>query len=117
MLLLGNVIVNESLPIFLDSVLGGGIAAVIVSTSAIVIFGEIVPQSVCARYGLAIGAFFSPFVLLIMYAFAPIAYPIALLLDHMLGTHDTSYRKEELRSLVNLHREGVDPLNEDEVGK
>jgi len=37
-LLLGNVIINESLPIFLDSAIGGGIAAVALSTTAIVIF-------------------------------------------------------------------------------
>lgn len=39
-------IVNESLPIFLDDVLGGGLYAVIVSTTMIVIFGEIIPQAV-----------------------------------------------------------------------
>lgn len=39
-LLLSNVIVNETLPIILDSVLGGGIQAVIISTALIVIFGE-----------------------------------------------------------------------------
>lgn len=39
-------IVNESLPIFLDDVLGGGLSAVIVSTTMIVIFGEIIPQAV-----------------------------------------------------------------------
>jgi metal transporter CNNM len=38
--------VNESLPIFLDDVLGGGLAAVVVSTTMIVIFGEIIPQAV-----------------------------------------------------------------------
>ncbi|KAL1737991.1 hypothetical protein HDZ31DRAFT_70528 [Schizophyllum fasciatum] len=38
-LLLGNVIINESLPIFLDSAIGGGLAAVAISTVAIVIFG------------------------------------------------------------------------------
>lgn len=40
-LLLGNVIVNETLPIFLSD-FGGGLAAVITSTLLIVIFGEIV---------------------------------------------------------------------------
>ena len=42
-LLLGNVIVNETLPIFLSD-FGGGLAAVLSSTLLIVIFGEIVPQ-------------------------------------------------------------------------
>lgn len=39
-------IVNESLPIFLDDVLGGGLAAVVASTVMIVIFGEVIPQAV-----------------------------------------------------------------------
>jgi metal transporter CNNM len=56
-LLLGNVITNETLPIVLDSSLGkGGWLAVFTSTILIVVFGEIIPQSVCARYGLSIGA-------------------------------------------------------------
>jgi CBS domain containing-hemolysin-like protein len=39
-LLLSNVIVNETLPILLDDVLGGGWQAVCISTALIVIFGE-----------------------------------------------------------------------------
>lgn len=66
-LLLSNVIVNESLPIFLHSVLGGGISAVVLSTTLIVLFGEVLPQAVCARHGLSIGARCAPFVLALMY--------------------------------------------------
>ena len=55
-LLLGNVIVNEALPIVLDGEMDGGWIAVMVSTGLVVVFGEIIPQSVCAKYGLLIGA-------------------------------------------------------------
>ncbi|OAV94507.1 hypothetical protein PTTG_26976 [Puccinia triticina 1-1 BBBD Race 1] len=116
-LLLSNVVVNETLPIFLDSVLGGGAAAILISTALIVVFGEIIPQSICVRYGLSIGAKSAPFVLALMYLEFPIAYPIALLLDYILG-HDegTTYRKAELKTFVGLHRHiGTDGLNEDEV--
>ncbi|KAG0151178.1 hypothetical protein CROQUDRAFT_651386 [Cronartium quercuum f. sp. fusiforme G11] len=116
-LLLSNVVVNETLPIFLDSVLGGGAAAILISTALIVIFGEIIPQSICVRYGLSIGAKSAPFVLALMYLEFPIAYPIAMLLDYILG-HDegTTYRKAELKTFVGLHRHiGTDGLNEDEV--
>jgi metal transporter CNNM len=51
-----NVIVNETLPIVFDSVLGGGWPAIVLSTALIVIFGEIIPQAACVRYGLPIGA-------------------------------------------------------------
>ncbi|KAI0761146.1 DUF21-domain-containing protein [Trametes elegans] len=114
-LLLGNVIVNESLPIFLDSALGGGIAAVAISTTMIVIFG-IIPQAVSVRYGLSIGASCAPIVLSMMYLFAPIAWPIAKLLDYVLG-HDEAhtYKKAELKSFLAFHRQGEEPLRDDEI--
>jgi metal transporter CNNM len=55
-LLLGNVITNETLPIVSRREVKGGWLAVFASTILIVIFGEIIPQSVCAKYGLSIGA-------------------------------------------------------------
>ncbi|KAG1809758.1 uncharacterized protein HD556DRAFT_1435488 [Suillus plorans] len=115
-LLLSNVIINESLPIFLDSAIGGGLLAIVISATAIVIFG-VIPQAVCARHGLAIGARFAPFVLLLMYLFAPIAYPVAKILDRALGVHDThTYKKAELKSFLQFHRTGKEPLRDDEIG-
>uniref|UniRef100_A0A8C6WXH3 Metal transporter n=1 Tax=Neogobius melanostomus TaxID=47308 RepID=A0A8C6WXH3_9GOBI len=55
-LLLGNVLVNTTLTILLDDLIGSGIGAVVASTIGIVIFGEIVPQALCSRHGLAVGA-------------------------------------------------------------
>ncbi|KAJ2080066.1 hypothetical protein H4R24_003337 [Coemansia sp. RSA 988] len=103
-LLLGNTIVNETLPIVMDSVLGGGgFSAIVISTAAIVLFGEIIPQSLCARHGLAIGAFFAYPVRLLQYVLAPLGYPIALLLDHVLGpNHGVIYKKAQLKELVLL---------------
>lgn len=40
---------NETLPIFLDSILGGGVWAVISSTALILLFGEIIPQGKLAN--------------------------------------------------------------------
>jgi CBS domain containing-hemolysin-like protein len=119
-LLLSNVIVNETLPIILDGVLGGGWKAVVISTALIVIFGEVIPQSICVRYGLAIGAKTAGMVLCLMYIMYPIAYPTALLLDYFLGeSHGTIYKKAGLKTLVSLHQSvnpsDVDALTEDEV--
>ncbi|KAJ2934995.1 hypothetical protein H1R20_g2114, partial [Candolleomyces eurysporus] len=114
-LLLGNVIVNESLPIFLDSALGGGFAAVAVATAAIVIFG-VIPQALSVRYGLSIGATCAPLVLAMMYFFAPIAWPIAKLLDYLLGKDEGhTYKKAELKSFLQFHRTGEEPLRDDEI--
>ncbi|KAJ2809371.1 hypothetical protein H4R20_000181 [Coemansia guatemalensis] len=102
-LLLGNTVINETLPIVMDSILGGGVMAVLVSTASIVLFGEIIPQSLCARYGLAIGAFFAYPVRVLQYLLAPLGYPIALLLDYVLGPdHGVIYKKAQLKELVLL---------------
>lgn len=118
-LLLSNVIVNETLPVVLDRCLGGGVAAVIGSTVLIVIFGEVIPQSLCVRYGLPIGGYMAKPVLLLMYLTAPVSYPIAKLLDKLLGEdHGTVYKKSGLKTLVTLHKNLGDVserLNQDEV--
>ncbi|KAK7743978.1 cell agglutination protein Mam3 [Diatrype stigma] len=118
-LLLSNVIVNETLPVVLDRCFGGGVAAVVGSTVLIVIFGEVLPQSVCVRYGLQIGGYMSKPVLFLMYVMAPVAWPTAKLLDWMLGEdHGTVYKKSGLKTLVTLHKSlGAvdDRLNQDEV--
>ena len=118
-LLLSNVITNETLPIVLDRSLGGGWPAVLSSTVLIVIFGEVVPQSICVRYGLPIGAWMSPVVLGLMWIMSPIAWPTAKLLDYLLGEdHGTTYKKAGLKSLVTLHKSmghADERLNEDEV--
>ncbi|KAI8369522.1 uncharacterized protein BYT42DRAFT_503239 [Radiomyces spectabilis] len=119
-LLLSNVIVNETLPIILDSVFGGGWQAVLISTALIVIFGEVIPQSICVRHGLAIGARCSFLVLCIMYLMWPVAYPTAMLLDYFLGeSQGTVYKKAGLKTLVSLHRsedaQDAEGLTQDEV--
>ncbi|KAF8798398.1 DUF21-domain-containing protein [Phlegmacium glaucopus] len=114
-LLLANVIVNESLPIYLDTALGGGFPAIAISTTAIVIFG-IIPQAVSVHYGLCIGAKCVPLVLGMMYILAPIAWPIAKLLDWGLGTNEQhTYKKAELKSFLQFHRTGDEPLRDDEI--
>ncbi|KAI8072705.1 hypothetical protein BC940DRAFT_291388 [Gongronella butleri] len=120
-LLLSNVIINETLPIVLHDITGGGgWQAVVISTALIVIFGEVIPQSICVRYGLTIGAKTADMVLVFMYIMAPLAYPTALLLDYFLGeSHGTVYKKAGLKTLVTMHQAvnptDVDALTTDEV--
>ena len=55
-ILLGNVLVNTLIAIIFDNIPGAnGPKAVIGSTIGIVVFGEIVPQAICSRYGLSVG--------------------------------------------------------------
>ncbi|KAI3521996.1 hypothetical protein L1887_11473 [Cichorium endivia] len=102
-LLIGNALAMESLPIFLDKIVPPW-AAVLLSVTLILMFGEILPQAVCTRYGLTVGATVAPFVRLLLWLFYPIAYPISKALDWMLGKgHAALLRRAELKTFVDFH--------------
>ncbi|GAB4822451.1 hypothetical protein N2152v2_009497 [Parachlorella kessleri] len=103
-LLLTNAAALEMLPIFLDRLLNP-IAAILISITAILLFGEILPQAVCKRYRLEIGAYLAWFVRILMFISAPITYPIALFLDWLLGEEPMFFRRAELKALVHMHGE------------
>lgn len=47
---------------------------------------------------------------------APIAFPIAKLLDLVLGANEAhTYKKAELKSFLQFHRQGEEPLRDDEI--
>ncbi|KAI3809908.1 hypothetical protein L1987_19511 [Smallanthus sonchifolius] len=102
-LLICNAAAMEALPIFLDTLVTAW-GAILISVTLILLFGEIIPQSVCTRYGLAIGASVAPFVRVLVWVCFPVAYPISKLLDYLLGQeHVALFRRAELKTLVNLH--------------
>jgi len=105
-LLLFNSIANEALPIFLSGLVPGYVA-VLLSVTAILIFGEIIPSALFTGPNqIVMAARFSGFVLFLMGLFWPIAYPIAHVLDKWLGHNSFKrYTREELSTLVDLQRE------------
>ncbi|KAG6809605.1 hypothetical protein H0H92_015584, partial [Tricholoma furcatifolium] len=103
-LLLANMIVNETLPVISTPVLGGGILGVLVSTVLIIIFAEIIPQSLCTRHGLYLGAKMAPFTKILIIVLGVVAWPVAKLLEWVLGPHHgIIYRRAELKELIALH--------------
>lgn len=103
-LLIANMIANETLPIVTEKALGGGIQAIIISTILVIVFSEIIPQTVCARYALRIGALCAKPVAVLIYLFYPLVWPISRLLTKLIGEHTgVIYRPAELKELVNLH--------------
>ncbi|XP_063345335.1 metal transporter CNNM4 isoform X2 [Pelmatolapia mariae] len=108
-LLLGNVLVNTTLTILLDDLTKSGVGAVVASTVGIVIFGEIVPQALCSRHGLAVGANTIVLTKLFMLLTFPLSWPISKLLDCVLGQEiGTVYNREKLVEMLKV----TEPYND-----
>ncbi|KAK3931496.1 Metal transporter CNNM2 [Frankliniella fusca] len=113
-ILLGNVAVNSTLTILMDD-LTSGLVAVICSTLAIVVFGEITPQAICSRHGLAVGAKTIHITKLFMALTSPLSFPISKILDWCLGEEiGNVYTRERIKELVKVTTEFND-LEKDEV--
>ena len=101
-LLLGNVLVNNTITILLDNI-SNGLIAVIGATAFIVCFGEIVPQAICTRHGLAVGARTRYITYVFMLVTFPLSFPISLVLDKLLGEelgHD--FTREKLHEIIRV---------------
>ncbi|TRY92067.1 hypothetical protein DNTS_017523, partial [Danionella cerebrum] len=108
-LLLGNVLVNTTLTILLDDLIGSGLGAVVASTVGIVIFGEIVPQALCSRHGLAVGANTIVLTKFFMLLTFPVSFPVSKLLDFILGQEiGTVYNREKLVEMLKV----TEPYND-----
>lgn len=102
-LLLCNAVAMEALPIFLDKMFNEWVA-VVLSVTFVLAFGEVIPQAICSRYGLAVGANMVWLVNIMMVICWPVAYPIGRLLDFLLGHDDSAlFRRAQLKALVTIH--------------
>ncbi|KDP40097.1 hypothetical protein JCGZ_02095 [Jatropha curcas] len=101
-LLLCNAAAMEALPIYLDKLFNQYVA-IILSVTFVLFFGEVIPQSICSRYGLAVGANFVWLVRVLMIICYPIAYPIGKILDWVLGHNEALFRRAQLKALVSIH--------------
>ena len=105
-LLIYNAVATEALPIFLDGLVPSW-AAVLISVTLVLLFGEVIPTALFTGPNqLAIAANFAPLVRLVQIIFYPVAYPMSLLLDCILGREDDSemYTREEISAMMNILR-------------
>ncbi|KAJ6321168.1 hypothetical protein OIU77_011300 [Salix suchowensis] len=101
-LLLCNAVAMEALPIYLDKLFNQYVA-IILSVTFVLAFGEVIPQAICTRYGLAVGANFVWLVRILMITCYPVAYPIGKVLDCVLGHNEALFRRPQLKALVSIH--------------
>lgn len=115
-LLIGNVAVNSAAAIFLGEI-SSGLTAGILSTILIVIFGEILPQAFFSRYALTLGAKTVGLVKTFIFIMFPIAYPLSVILDKLLGHEiQTIWSKREIKEIIKFHKgnEASDIDNDEE---
>uniref|UniRef100_H2ZTZ1 Metal transporter n=1 Tax=Latimeria chalumnae TaxID=7897 RepID=H2ZTZ1_LATCH len=108
-LLLGNVLTNASLAVWLCQIFGNTWLPILVCTAGIFIFGEIAPHSVCSRYGLAIASKTIWVTRAFMLLTFPVSYPLSKILDGILGQEiSTFYSREKLLETLRV----TDPYND-----
>lgn len=108
-LLLGNTIVNVLISMLSGQLLSPAVGTV-VGTLVIFVFGEILPQSVCSRHGLRVGAASVWLIVPLMALLSPVTLPIAWLLDRLVGSEmRTMYNKRQLGRLLEMQELGDDP--------
>lgn len=116
-LLIVNSAANVLLPLFLDVIVPSW-AAVLLSVTAVLVFGEILPQAVLAKESLALGAKFAPIVKVLVLLVTPVAWPLGKILDYFLGADQGPelFDPKDLKTLVELHAEDEGGgLHSDEV--
>lgn len=103
-LVLANVLVNVLLQWLIDELLPGW-RGLVLTTTCFTIFGEIVPQAVCARYGLAIGAKTVWLTWIVIVITFVASYPLSLILDWSLGEEIAFvYDRERLQEYIRITR-------------
>ncbi|CAF1709904.1 hypothetical protein HID58_056241 [Brassica napus] len=105
-LLLFNALAMEGLPIYLDKIFNEYVA-IILSVTFVLFVGEVIPQAICSRYGLAVGANLVWLVRILMILSYPISFPVAKMLDWVLGHGDPLFRRAQLKALVSIHGEAA----------
>lgn len=104
-LLVFNVIAAETLPIFMDSLVPPWFA-IILSVTAVLLCGEVLPAAIFTGPAqLAIARRLAPFGRFLLIIFFPLAYPLARMLDYLVGVEDEELMtRDELMTMIRLTR-------------
>ena len=103
-ILIGNVLVNNTLAIYMGDMFTGT-AAILIATGLVVVFGEILPQAICSRYPLKVGAMAAPLFKIFMVILWPICKPLSWAMDKALGPEPPQrHSKFEIGEMIKDHQ-------------
>lgn len=110
-LLIVDALAYETLPLFLDKLMPGW-AVLLLSTTLVLLFGEILPSAICmGPQQLQLGYYMLPLFKVLMCVLYPVTKPCSLLLDYIVhgpeGEDETQeeYHRGELAALVKIQYE------------
>lgn len=110
-LLIVDALAYETLPLFLDKLMPGWVV-ILLSTTLVMLFGEIVPSAICmGPQQLELGYYMVPIVKVLLIILYPITKPCSMLLDYLVhgpeGEDHTQeeYNRGELSALVKIQYE------------
>mmetsp|Transcript_8418 Transcript_8418/g.27928 ORF Transcript_8418/g.27928 Transcript_8418/m.27928 type:complete len:518 (+) Transcript_8418:65-1618(+) len=104
-LLLLNAIANEAMPLFLDKLVPPW-AAILISVTAVLFVGEIIPAAVFTGPAkMRIAALLSPLAWFIIMLSSPLSYPLGWALDRLLPHAEGLPTRHEVKALVDVQRE------------
>ena len=115
-LLVCNSFAMEAMPIVLNKLVNE-MMAIVISVTLVLFFGEIIPQALCTGPNqMKIASGLAPVTYFLMYLTYPISYPLAILIDHVVGKHmKNRFCNSDLRGLIELHtKEQIQKIQEEE---
>lgn len=101
-LLVSNAALATALPLFLERLLNP-IASLLVSVTAVLFFGEVMPQATFVRRAIPVCSFLAPFMWCLIAITFVISYPFSKLLDRIIGHKVEAMEKEQLGAFFQLH--------------
>jgi metal transporter CNNM len=115
-ILLSNIAVVSATSLVLEHQFNGLIAG-IVSTLLIVIFGEVIPQALFAKNPLKLTSFFAPVLKVMIWISYPIAKPLQILLDRLVGHTPRQLPSRQELGMIITEQLGApaSELDEDEI--
>mmetsp|Transcript_22338 Transcript_22338/g.34588 ORF Transcript_22338/g.34588 Transcript_22338/m.34588 type:complete len:156 (+) Transcript_22338:309-776(+) len=87
--------------------LTSGLMGLILSTAIITTFGEIIPQAMCSRYALVVGAYTTWYIYIFMVLTFPVSFPLSAILDKVLGEEvANTLTKGQMKNMFDIYEQG-----------